>query len=214
VEDHKVRRYINILYLIKNRIMNANQNSNQEETRNRFKSGNVCYYSVQNLLFFQFDIQKLKTKIYKTKILRVVLYGCETWSLTLRGERRLIFENMVLRRIFEPKRGEVTGEWRKLHNVELNDLYFSPNIIRLIKSRRITWVGHVARMWEKRVVYRVLVGKPQGKRPLGKPRSRWEDKNKMRLQEVGCGVMDWIEQSQDRDRWQALVNAVMNFRVP
>ena len=120
----------------------------------------------------------------------VVLYGCETWSLTLREERRLrVFENRVLRRIFEPKRDEVTGEWRKLQNAELSDLYCSPNIVRVIKSRRMSWAGHVARMGEKRGVYRVLVGKPEGKRPLGRPRLRWEDNIKIDLQEVGCGVM-------------------------
>ena len=99
-------------------------------------------------------------KIYRTTILPVVLYGCETWSFTLREERRLrVFENRVLRRVFGPNRGEVTGEWRKLHNEELNDLYCSPNIVRVIKSRRMRWAGHVARMGERRGVYRVLVGR-------------------------------------------------------
>jgi len=146
--------------------------------------------------------------------LRVILYGCETWSLTLREERRLRFENRVLRRIFGPKRDEVTREWRKLHNEELNDPYFSPSIVWVIKSRRMRRAGHVARMGERRGVYRVLVGKPEGKRPLGRPRRRWEDNIKMGLQEVGCGGVDWIELAQDRDRWRALVNAVMNLRVP
>jgi len=112
----------------------------------------------------------------------------------LREERRLwVFENRVLRRICEPKREEVTGEWRKLHNEELNDLYSSTNIVRVIKSRKMRWAGHVARMGEKRGLYRVLVGKPEGKRPLGRPRRRWDDNIKMDLQEVGCGGMDWIE---------------------
>ena len=123
-------------------------------------------------------------------------------------------ENRALRRIFGPKRDEVIGEWRKLHNEELNDLYCSPDIVRLIKSRRMRWVGHVARMGERRSVYRVLVGKPERKRPLGRPRSRWEDNIKVDLQEMGCGGMDWIELAQNRDRWRTLVNAVMNFRVP
>ena len=139
----------------------------------------------------------------------------ESWSLTLREERRLrVFENRVLRRIFGPKWNEVTGKWRKLHNEELNDLYSSPNIFRVIKSRRIRWAGHVARMRERRGVYRVLVGNPEGKRPIGRPRRRWVDNIKVDLQEVECEVMDWIELAWYRDRWRALVNAVMNLRVP
>jgi hypothetical protein len=115
------------------------------------------------------------------------LYGCETWSLTLREERRLrVFENRVLR-IFGPKTDEVTGEWRKLHNEDLNNLYSSPNIVRVIKSRRMRRAGHVARMGERRSVYRVLVGKPEGRRTLGRPRRRWEDNIRMDLREVGCG---------------------------
>ena len=143
------------------------------------------------------------------------MYGCETWSLTLREERRLReFENRVPRRIFGPRRDEITGEWRKLHIEELNDLYASPNIFRVIKSRRMRWAGHIAHMEEWRGVYRILVGKPEGKRPLGKPRCRWKDNIKMDLQEVGCGSVDWIDLAQDRDRWRALVNAVMNLRIP
>jgi len=146
--------------------------------------------------------------------LPVVLYGCETWSLTLREERKLrVFENMVLRRIFGPRRDEVTWEWRRLHNEELNDLYSSPNIVRVIKSRRMRWAGHVARMGEEWGVYRVLVGKPEGKRPLGRPRPRCVDNIRMDLQEVGCWYMDWIGLAQDRDRWRTLVSAVMNLRV-
>jgi len=159
--------------------------------------------------------KNLKIKIYATIILPVVLYGCETWSLTLTEERRLrVFENRMLRRILGPEGDEVTGKWRKLHNEELNDLYCSPNIVRVIISKRIRWAGLIARMEEKRGVYRVLVGKPEGKRPLGRPWRRWEDNIKMDLQEVGRGGMDWIELAQDRDRWRALVSAVMNLRVP
>ena len=145
----------------------------------------------------------------------MVLYGCETWSLTLREERRLrVFENRVLRRVFGPKRDEVTREWRKLRNEELNDLYSLPNIVRLVKSRQMRWAGHVARMMEDIGVHRVLVGKPEGKRPLGRPRRRWEDNIKMDLQEVGEGLGDWMELAQDRDGWRALVGRVRNFRVP
>jgi hypothetical protein len=114
--------------------------------------------------------KNIKIKIYRTIILPVVLYGCETWLLTLREDRRLrVFENRVLKRIFGPKRDEVIGEWRKLHNEELNDVYCSSNIIRVIKSRRVRWAGHVACMGKRRCVYRVLVGKAEGKRPFGRP---------------------------------------------
>jgi len=116
----------------------TNQNSIQEEIKSRLKSGNACYHSVQNLSSSSLLSKNLKIKIYRTIILPVVLYGCETWSLTLREERRLrVFENRVLSRIFGPKRDEVTGEWRKLHNEELNNLYSSPNIVRVIKLRRM-----------------------------------------------------------------------------
>ena len=125
-----------------------------------------------------------------------------------------VFENRVLRRIYGPKRDEVTGEWRKLHNDELKGLYSSPNIVRVIKSRRMRFAGHVARMGEGRVVYRMLLGKPEGKRPLGRPRRRWEDNIRMDIQEVGLGYEDWIGLAQDRDRWRALVSAVRKLRVP
>ena len=113
-----------------------------------------------------------------------------------------------------PKRDEITGEWRQLHNEELSDRYSLLNIVRVVKSRRMRWAGHVARMGEKRGVYRVLVGKPEGKRPLGKPRRRWEENIKTDLQEVGGVCEDWMELAQDRDRWRALVSTVMNLRVP
>jgi len=124
-----------------------------------------------------------------------------------------VFENRVLRRVFGPKRDEVTGEWRKLHNEELSDLYSLPNIVRVVKSRRMRWAGHVAHMGEGRGVHRVLVRKPEGKRPLGRPRCRWEDNIKMDLQEVGGCCEDWTELAQDRDRWRALVSTVMNLQV-
>jgi len=126
----------------------------------------------------------------------------------------MLFENRVLRRIFGPKRDEVAGEWRKLHNEELNDRYFSLNIVQVIKSRRMRWAGHVACMGERRGAYRVLVWKPEGKRPIGRARLRREDNIKMDLQEVGCGVMDWIDLAQDRDRSRALVKVVMRLWVP
>jgi hypothetical protein len=153
--------------------------------------------------------------MYRTVILLVVLCGCETWSVTLREECRLrVFENRVLRRIFGPKRDEITGEWRRLHNKELYAVYSSPNIIRVIKTRRLRWAGHMARMGERRGAYRIPAGRPERRRPLGRHWRRWEDNIKMDLREVGWGGMDWINLAQDRDRWRALVNAVMNVRVP
>jgi hypothetical protein len=135
--------------------------------------------------------KNLKLKIYRTTILPLVLYGCETWSLTLREERRLrVFKNRALRRIFGPMSDEVTGEWRKLHNEEPHDLNSSPNIFRVMKSRRMRWVGYVARAGERRGLYRGLVRKPEGKRPLRRPRRSWEDNIKMDHQEVGCGGTD------------------------
>ncbi|KAJ4435351.1 hypothetical protein ANN_17964 [Periplaneta americana] len=147
-------------------------------------------------------------------ILPVVLYGCETWTLTLREEQGFgVFENKVLRKIFGAKRDEVTGEWRKLHNTELHALYSSPDIIRNIKSRRLRWAGHVARMGESRNAYRVLVGRPEGKIPLGRPRRRWEDNIKMDLREVGYDDREWINLAQDRDQWRVYVKAAMNLRI-
>jgi len=132
----------------------------------------------------------------------------------LREERRLrVFENRVLRRVFGSKKDEVTGEWRKLHNKELRDFYSLPSVVREVKSRRMRWAGHVARMEEGRGVHRVLVRKFEGRKPLGRPRRGWEDNIKMDLREVGVGG-DWMELAQDRDRWRALVNTVKNLRVP
>ena len=134
--------------------------------------------------------------------------------LILLNGRLWVFENRALRRIFGPKRDEVTGEWRKLHNDELNDLYSLPNMVRVVKSRRMRWVGHVARMVEDRGVHRVLVGKPERKRSLGRPRRRWEDNIKRALQEVGGGRGDWMELAQDRDSWRAVVGTVRDIWVP
>ena len=144
----------------------------------------------------------IKNKIYRNIILPVVLRGCETWSFTLKEERRLrVFENRVLRKIFGPKRDKITGEWGKLHNEELTDLYSSPNIIWVIKQRRMRWAEHVGCMGERRGGYRVLMGKPEGKGPFGRPRHRWEDNIKMA---VGCGGMNWIDLAQDRGRCEHL----------
>jgi hypothetical protein len=141
-----------------------------------------------------------KIKIYRTIILLVVEYGCETWSLTIRKEPRLrVFENRVLRTMFEPKRGEIIGGLRKLHNDELHNLPSSPDIIRMIKSRRMRWAWHVARMGEEMKSYRFLAGKPDGKRPLGRRTRGWEDSIKIDPREIGWGGMDWINMVQDRD---------------
>ena len=168
---------------------------------------------MQNLLSSRLLSKNLKIKIYRTIILPVVFYGCETRSLTLREERKLrVFENMVLRRIFGPRRDEVTGEWRRLHNDELNDLYCSPNIVRVIKSRRMIWAGHVVRMGEERGVYRVLVGKPEGRRPLGRPRCRWWIILGQISRRWDVGI--WTGLGWPRiDRWRTPVSVVMNLQV-
>jgi hypothetical protein len=141
---------------------------------------------------FPSHIKNLKIKIYRSVILPLVLYGCETWSLALREEHRLrVFENRVLRKIFGPKREEDVS-WRKLHNDEVHSLYSSPNIVRVIKSRRMRWAGHMARMGEGRGVQRVLVGRPEVKEITGRPRRRWEDKTKMDFREIGIDGENWI----------------------
>ncbi|KAJ4434507.1 hypothetical protein ANN_23069 [Periplaneta americana] len=193
----------------------TNINDTREEIKRRINIGNACYYSVEKFLSSSLLSKNLKVRIYGTVILPVVLLCCETWTLTLREEQILrVFENKVLRKIFGAKRDEFTGEWRKLHNAELHAFYSSPGIIRNIKSRRLRWAGHVARMGESRNAYRVLVGRPEGKRPLGRPRRRWEDNIKMDLREVGYDDRDWINLAQDRDQWRAYVRAAMNLRVP
>jgi len=158
--------------------------------------------------------KNLKIRIYRTIILPVVLYVCKTWSLTLREERKLrVFENMVLRRIFGPRRDEVTEEWRRFHNTELNDLYSSPNIVRVIKYTRMRWAGHVARMGEERG----CIGSWWTNR---RERDHWGNLGVDGWIILGWisrrwdGYMDWIGLAQDRDRWRTLVSAVMNLRVP
>ena len=153
-------------------------------------------------------------KIYRTIILPVVLYGCETWSLTLREERSLrVFENRVLRRVFGPKRDEVTEEWRKLHTEELSDLYSLPSILLVVKSRRMRWAGHVVRMGEGRGVHKVLVGKPEGRDHWGDPDVDGRIILRWIFRKWGvCG--DWVELAEDRDRRRELVGTVRNLRVP
>jgi hypothetical protein len=163
----------------------TNQNSIHEEIKSRLKSGNACYHSLQNPLSSRLLSKNVKIKIYRTIILPVVLYGCESWLLTLRLR---VFENKVLR-IFGPKGDEVTGEWRRLHKKELYALYSSPNI-HVIKATRLRWAGHVAHMGESRGAYRALVGKPEGRRPLGRPkRTRiWEDSIEIDFERLEWGA--------------------------
>jgi hypothetical protein len=152
--------------------------------------------------------------MYKTVNLPFVLYGCETLSLTLREEHKLrVFENRVLRKIFGPERKE-DRSWRKLHNDKLHSLYSSPDIVRVIKSRRMRWVGHGACMGKGRGIYRVLVGRPKGKRPVGRPWHRWEDDIKVNLREIGINGMNWIWLAQDSVWWWPFVNMVMNLWIP
>ncbi|KAJ4436345.1 hypothetical protein ANN_18976 [Periplaneta americana] len=167
----------------------TNINDIREEIKHTINMGNACYYSVEKLLSSSLLSKNLKVRIYKTVILPGVLYGCETWTLTWREEHRLrVFENKVLRN--------------------------SPDIIRNIKSRRLRWAGHEARMGESRNAYRVLVGRPEGKRSLGRPRRRWKDNIKMDLKKVGYNDRDWINLAQDRDQWQAYMRVAMNLRLP
>jgi hypothetical protein len=163
------------------------------------------------LICFQ---KNVKIRTHKTIILHVVLWVCETWSLTLRQKHRLrVFENMVLRTIFGPKRDEATGGWRKRYREELRDLCYWLSIIRIMKSRRMKWAGHVARMGMKRTACRLLVRNTKWMKSLGRSRRRWVDNTKMDHVEVRWGGVDWIGLAQDMDTWKTLVNAVMNLML-
>ena len=169
---------------------------------------------MQNPLSSSLLPSNMTIKIYRTVIL-LIMYGCEAWSVTLREEHSLrVFENRVLKRTFEPKRDEVTWEWRRLYKEELYDLYSSLNFIRAIKSRRMRWAGLVACMGNRRGAYRVLVGRRELKRPLWRPGHRWEDNIKIDVEEVGWGGMNGLDLAEDKDRWWALVNVVLNLLVP
>ena len=147
-------------------------------------------------------------------MLSVVLHGCNAWSLTLRVERRLrVFENRNMRRIFGPKR-DASGEWRRLHNKELHNLYRSLNIVWVIKSRRLILAGHVAIMEKRQDVFKILTGTPTGTRPLGRPRRRWEENIRMDLYEIGINTRNWVALAQDRDYCRTLVNETLNLRIP
>ena len=146
-------------------------------------------------------------------MLPVVLYGCETWSLTLKKESRLrVFKNMILRQIFWLKTDE-NEEWRMLHNDELNILYHSPNKVRVIKSRRLRWTANIYRMEEGRSSFKIWTGKPTKRRPLWRPRRRWEDSIRMDHKEIGANTRNLDYSALGRDYWIALVNAALNLRV-
>jgi hypothetical protein len=189
----------------------TSQDDIRDEIKGRLNSGNACHYSVRYIPSFRLTSKKLNyTKLYFLS----VSYGYETWSLTLRKENRLrLSEDTVLRRMFESKREE-DKSCRKLHNDELHSLHYSPNFVKVIKSRRMRWAGHVARMGEGRNVYRILVGRPEGKKPLRRPKRKWEDNIKMDLREIGIDGVNWIRLAQDWIRWRAFVDIVMKLRVP
>jgi len=198
-------KYLRAYVTIKNEVT--------EEIKSRLVSANACFfYSVQKLLTSRLISRKLKLKIYITVILPVILYG---YKIGVADEHKLrVFENKVLRKIYVPKRDEMTGEWRRLHKEKLHGLYDSPDVVRIMKSRRLRWADHVARMGEKRRLYSILVGKPEGKRSLGRLRRRWEDNIRRHLREVGVCDENWLDLAQGRSRWRTFITAAMNLRVP
>jgi hypothetical protein len=166
----------------------------------RLYSDKACYHSVQRLSSFRLLSKSIKIKIHR----REISYGSDSWSLTFREVHRLkVFENRVLK-TFEPKREGILRGWRKVRNEEILNLYSSPNILRMIKSRRMRWTEHVEHMGQKSSAYRILLGKAEGKRQIGRPRRRWENNIKMHYREVGWGVMDWIGLAQDRSSGKLL----------
>ena len=172
--------------------LGTNRNEVHKEIKHTLNSGNACYYALQGLLLSHLLSKNIKLKICKKVFLPVILYGCETWTLTLREEKRLqIFENKVLRKIFGTRRDDQTGECIRLHNGELHDLYGKPNIIRIVESRRLRWAGHLTRMGNERGARKLLVGKPEGERPVGRPRMRWENiKGRCRPKVVTKGIFE------------------------
>jgi hypothetical protein len=189
----------------------TNQNGIRDEIKSRLIREILVI--IQSKIFCLPISKNLKIKIHKTVVSPVVLYGCETWSLTLVEEYRLRFSENKMLKIFGPKMEE-DGSWRKLHSDELHNLHYSPNILRLIKSRRMRWAGHVTRMGDGRNVHRDLVGRPECKRSLGRPRHIWEDNIRLDLREIGVDGENWIRLAQDRVQWRVFVNTVINLRVP
>ena len=191
----------------------TNTNDIRIEIKRRINIGNACYYSLEKIVSpvcFPGNWKLRHIKQYYTT-------GCIVWLWNLvsifREEHRLrVFENKVLRKIFGANKDEITGEWRKLQNAELHTLYSSSNIIRNLKSRRLRWAGHVARVEQSRNAYRDLVGEPERMRPLGRPRRRWEDSFKIDLRELGCYAGDWIDLAWDMDQWWVF-RTVMNLQV-
>ena len=169
------------------------KNEIQEEIKARLKAGNACYFSVSTLLRSRILSRNIKLRIYKTIILPTVLYGCETWPLTLKDEQRLkVFENKVLRKIFGPKKDESTGEFRRLHNAELRSMH-PVNIIEVISSRRLKWACKVVGLSNERIPKKLINAEPTGKRPRGRPKRRWEDSIKSDLMNLGLEGSPWTE---------------------